>query len=66
MSDFEVFGCNPEEFVKNLKNSITYKFSGKEMAVTSMLSDVQELIELGQTERARKMINLSKYVLVEA
>lgn len=51
---------------QNIQNeSITYKHSGVEMVLMSILSDVQEEIAMGLTERATDKINFVKYVLSE-
>ena len=63
MNNLETFGCNPDEFISNMKKSLTYKLSGKNMVVVSLLSDVQELIALGQDEKSRQMLNLVKYIV---
>jgi hypothetical protein len=63
MDNFGTFGCDPEEFIVEMKKSLTYRLSGKDMVVVSMLSDVQELVFLGQNEKARQMINLVKYIV---
>lgn len=36
-----------------------------EMQVISILSDVQHLMEIGQNDRARKFINIAKFILAE-
>lgn len=40
-------------------------FMGRERTVASMLSDVQELVERGASERARQMLNVAKAILFE-
>jgi hypothetical protein len=49
-------------------NSLTARFSGLEMVVMGVLSDVQELIGFGgdqSLEQARKELNRAKYILGE-
>lgn len=58
-----MFGCNIDEFVESVKDSVTYQFSGIEMVVMSMLSDAQHEIELGMKEVARQNLNRAKYLL---
>jgi len=65
MTEFEnnCYGCDPKEYLESAKNSLSYKFSGKNMVIFSILSDAQELIAMGAGEKARKEINLAKYLL---
>ncbi len=69
MSDLEVgfekvFGFEmTDDIIDTLKKSITYRCGGKEAIITSMLSDVQELMLLGHDEDARKKINVVKYLV---
>lgn len=57
--------------IETLKNAInrSYKFyegtrrGTKNMLVTSWLSDAQELIEMGQDENARQLINQVKWIV---
>lgn len=41
------------------------KATGTEMTVVSLLSDVQHIMEHGDTERARKWINIAKRLLID-
>jgi hypothetical protein len=63
MTDREMFGCEPTDFMNSVKASTTYKFSGANMVVASMLSDVQHMLEYGHSEDARKHLNLAKLML---
>lgn len=63
MNDEEVYGCNMDDYMTSVNNSITYKLGGKEMIIMSVLSDAQELIAMGAGEKARKEINIAKYLL---
>ena len=63
--DSEMFGCDIEKFEKSVYESITYKAYGLNFVVTSILSDVQAMIALGQAENARQTINRIKYLLIE-
>ena len=58
-----MFGCDIDEFVKSVKDSITYKTAGVEMVVMSMLSDAQHEIEYNMDEAARQNLNRAKYLL---
>ncbi len=61
--DSQVYGCNFQEFLADVANSITYKFSGANMVVAGLMSDAQEQMAFGDTEGARKTLNLAKGVL---
>lgn len=62
--NIEMFGiADIDEFVASVKESITYKFSGMPMVIMSILSDSQEEMARGQTEKARQTINIAKYLL---
>ena len=52
-----------EKFVASVKDSTTFKFSGMNMVVMSMLSDAQTQMSMGDTESARQTINCAKYLL---
>ena len=54
-----------EEWTANMVDSITYKYTGGYMVAASLMSDAQELMARGDTERARKMLNLGKMVLFQ-
>lgn len=59
----KMYGCNIEEFVVSVTDSITYKLMGMPGIVCSLLSDVQEMIERGSNEEARQYINRVKYLV---
>jgi hypothetical protein len=61
----QMFGCDPDQFLDSLKNSSTYKFTGALMSAASVLSDAQELMAMGDVERARQEINLAKLIIFE-
>jgi len=52
-----------EEEWQEIKESLTYKHSGEEMVLMSILSDVQEEIGFGLLDRANDKVNFVKYVL---
>ncbi len=54
-----------DQFVRDLTDSITYKCSGGHMVVAGLMSDAQELMAVGDTERARRYLNIAKHVLFE-
>ena len=63
--NIKMFGCDPKEMLEFLNQTPTYTTMGKDKLVMSMLSDVQELIGMGQSEEARLAINRIKYVIME-
>lgn len=67
MTEFEknCYGVTEAQIREEYMNSITAKFSGLEMVVMSVLSDAQELLAMGQSEAARKHMNIAKFILSE-
>jgi hypothetical protein len=58
-----MYGCNFQDFLENVTNSITYKLSGANMVVAGLMSDAQEQMAFGDTEGARQSLNRAKGVL---
>lgn len=54
-----------DQYIRDLTNSITYKCSGGHLVVAGLMSDAQELLAMGDAERARKTLNIAKHVLFE-
>jgi hypothetical protein len=50
---------------RHIKPSMTYKLTGGNMIVAGLMSDAQELMEHGDTEGARKTLNIAKHILFE-
>lgn len=70
MTEFEskCYGITEQEIRDQYMNSITAKLSGLEMVAMSVLSDAQELMTFDSdnaTDRARKNINIAKFILSE-
>jgi len=67
MTEFEskCYGMSEADIREEYMQGITAKFSGLEMVAMSVLSDAQELMVMGQTESARKQINIAKFILSE-
>ena len=67
MTEFEknCYGVTEAQIREEYMNSITAKFSGLEMVAMSVLSDAQELLAMGQSEAARKHMNIAKFILSE-
>jgi len=63
--EFQAYGGYKDEILDSVKDSITFKLSGPGMIVASYLSDAQELIEHGDSERARQYINIAKMLMME-
>ena len=58
-----MYGCTEADLRDSVENSITFKFSGAAMIAAGMMSDAQEEMAMGMTERARKTINCAKWIL---
>ena len=54
-----------DSYIQSIKDSITYKFTGANMVVAGLMSDAQELMSVGDTERARQTLNVAKAVLFQ-
>ena len=67
MTEFETkcYGMSEVDIREQYMESITAKFTGLEMVAMGVLSDAQELMAMGQTETARKQINIAKFILSE-
>ena len=57
--------ANIDLFIDSIKGSVTYKAIGANMIVAGLMSDAQELLSVGDNERARKTLNRAKAVLFE-
>ena len=67
MTQFErdCYGMTIEDINANLINGITTRLSGIEMTIMSVLSDAQQVLEFGDSEQARKYINVAKFMIGE-
>jgi hypothetical protein len=66
MSDIQMYGpANIASYIKTVKGSFTYKTTGGNMIVAGLMSDAQELMSCGDTEGARKTLNIAKAILFE-
>jgi len=54
-----------DAYVESVKDSITYKFTGGNMVVAGLMSDAQELMAVGDLERARQTLNVAKTIMFE-
>lgn len=62
----QVFGCDIDQFVDQIKNCVTYKFSGASMVIAGLMSDAQEEMAHGNTEAARQTLNRAKHLMFMA
>lgn len=69
MTEFEknCYGMTEADIREQYMNGITAKFSGLEMVVMGILSDVQEMQvrEYFSKEDIRKQLNIAKFILSE-
>lgn len=63
--EFQMFGMSKGQIEQEYIKSFTTMMSGIEMTIISILSDAQHLMEFGQHDRARKLMNVAKYILSE-
>lgn len=61
--DQQMYGCNIEEFLESITESVTYKVTGASMVVAGLMSDAQEQLAHGDHEGARQTLNRAKHVL---
>jgi hypothetical protein len=61
--EITMYGCDINEFVASVKDSITYKLSGANMVVAGLMSDAQEELAHGSAEGARQTLNRAKHIL---
>jgi len=67
MTEFEknCYGMPESDIREQYMQSITARLSGLEMVAMGVLSDAQELLAMGNSEAARKQINIAKFILCE-
>jgi hypothetical protein len=66
MSDIQMYGvANIDAYINSVVNSFTYKVTGGNMVVAGLMSDAQELMSFGDTEGARKTLNIAKAILFQ-
>ena len=63
--DLQCYGMPEADIREQYMESITARFSGLEMVVMGILSDAQELLAMGNSEMARKQMNIAKFILSE-
>ena len=71
MTEFEknCYGMTEADIREQYLQSITARFSGKDMVVASILSDCQEMLAMGAgpnaVEYVRKQLNIAKFCLFD-
>jgi len=66
MSDIQMYGvANIDVYINSVVNSFTYKVTGGNMVVAGLMSDAQEQMAFGDTEGARKTLNIAKAILFQ-
>ena len=66
--EVRMYGCTEAQMRESIESSITFKLSGPEMIVASMMSDAQEMMAYEQPdfnviEDQRQLLNRAKFVL---
>lgn len=61
--EITMYGCDINEFIEDIKNSVTYRLTGANMVVAGLMSDSQEMMAHGDTESARQFLNRAKHIL---
>lgn len=66
MSNIQMYGvADIDAYIKSVKGSFTYEATGGNMIVAGLMSDAQELMFYGDTEGARKTLNIAKTILFQ-
>jgi hypothetical protein len=67
MTEFETncYGISEQQIREQYMQSITARLTGLEMVTMGILSDAQELLAMGNSEAARKQMNIAKFILCE-
>jgi len=54
-TELKMYGINNiDQYIENVKQSMTYRFSGGNMIVAGLMSDAQEQMAMDDVEGARK------------
>ena len=54
-----------DSYIESVTESITYQFTGGNMVVAGLMSDAQEQMGYGNTEGARKTLNIAKTIMFQ-
>jgi len=63
MNEKLIYGVNIGKYIETVKQSFTYKTTGANMVVAGLMSDAQEQMSFGDTEGARKTLNIAKAII---
>ena len=66
--EIQAYGAKKSEILESVKDSISFKFSGPGMVISSYLSDAQEVMKYGGQNAlndARQYINIAKMLMME-
>ena len=69
MTEFEknCYGMTADDIREEYLNGLTARLSGVEMVVAGILSDCQEMLEMGyDKDYIRKQLNIAKFCLFES
>ena len=69
MTEFEknCYGMTADDIREEYLNGLTARLSGVEMVVASILSDCQEMLEMGyDKDYIRKQLNIAKFCLFDS
>lgn len=61
--EIDCFGTTVESLRKAVEESFAFQYTGFTSAAMSLMSDAQEEIALGHSEKARQLLNCAKWVL---
>ena len=65
-TELRMYGINNiDQYIENVKQSMTYRFSGGNVIVAGLMSDAQEQMAMDDVEGARKTLNLAKNILFQ-
>jgi hypothetical protein len=59
----KMYGCDIEKYDHSVETSFTFQTIGAWMVLMSELSDVQELVAMGDKEAARQLLNRVKHLI---
>ena len=69
MNEQAMYGMSVADIKEQYMNNLTAKFCGLEMVVMGILSDCQEMMDVGtgprSTEYVRRQMNVAKFILCE-
>jgi hypothetical protein len=61
----KMFGMTENQIREQYMESVAAKLAGLELVVAGILSDCQELTEMGRSEDVRQQLNVAKFILFE-